>query len=68
MRNRLVHTHMWWIKIQERYLGSEESQPHTRPPSPGFPCREISTHNFWLQNPAETESVKETAGSLSSYS
>ena len=29
-----------WIKIWEGYLGSEESQPHTRPPSPGFQCQE----------------------------
>ena len=34
------HSHVWWIKIQEGYLKSEESQPHTRPPSPGFQCQE----------------------------
>ena len=28
------------IKIQEGYLGNEESQPHTRPPSPGFQYQE----------------------------
>ena len=40
-----------WIKIQKGYLGSEESQPYTRPPSPGFlpgSARKISPHNFWL--------------------
>ena len=40
MQSRLVpHRHVvdenW-----EGYLGSEESQPHTRPPSPGFQCQE----------------------------
>ena len=34
------HTHMWWIKIREGYLGSEESQPPIRPPNPGFQCQE----------------------------
>ena len=29
-----------WIKIQEGYLGSEKSQIHIRPPSPGFWCQE----------------------------
>ena len=29
-----------FFKIQERYLGSEECQPHIRPPSPGFQCQE----------------------------
>ena len=27
-------------KNQERYLGSEGSCAHTRPPSPGFQCKE----------------------------
>ena len=30
------HTHVWRIKIQEGYLRSEKSQPHTRPHSPRF--------------------------------
>ena len=29
-----------WIKIREGYLGSEESQTHTRLPSLGFQCQE----------------------------
>ena len=29
-----------WIKILEGYLRSEESQTHTRPPSPGFQGQE----------------------------
>ena len=29
-----------WIKIQEGYLGSEESQVHMRSPSLGFQCQE----------------------------
>ena len=29
-----------WTKIQEGYLGSEESQTHIRIPSPGFQCQE----------------------------
>ena len=27
-------------KNQEGYLGSKGSQPHTRPPTPGFQCQE----------------------------
>ena len=30
---------MWWIKIGG-ILKSEGSQPHTRPPNPGFQCQE----------------------------
>ena len=33
-------THTYWIKIQEGYLRSKQSQTHTRPPSPGFQCQE----------------------------
>ena len=51
------HIHVWWIKIQEGYRGSEESQPHTRPPSPGSQCQEEKSPNFWLQKPAGTEAV-----------
>ena len=29
-----------WIKIQEEYLRSEESQKHIRTPNPGFHCQE----------------------------
>ena len=45
-----------WIKIQEQYLRNEESQPHTRPLSPGFQYQEGKSQNFWLQNPAGIES------------
>ena len=34
------HTYVWWIKTQEGYFESKESQPHTRPPSPRFQCQE----------------------------
>ena len=34
------HIDMRWLKIWEAYLGSEQSQPHTRPPSQGFQCQE----------------------------
>ena len=34
------HTHIWWIKVWEEYLGSKGTQPHTRPPSPGYQCQE----------------------------
>ena len=50
------------MKIQEGYLGSEESQPHTRPPCPGFQLQEEKSNNSWLQNPAGIESVRETSG------
>ena len=42
------------------YLGSEESQHHTRPPAQGSSARKISSHNFWLQKPAGIELVEET--------
>ena len=29
-----------WINVWEGYLGSEESQTHTRAPGPGFQCQE----------------------------
>ena len=35
-RNGWSHIHLCWIKIWEGYLGSEQSQPHARPHSPGF--------------------------------
>ena len=54
------HIHMWWIKIREGYLRSEESQPHTKPLTPGLSARRISPHNFWLQKPVGIESVEET--------
>ena len=60
-----MHT---WIKIWEGYLRSEESQTHTRPPSPGSSVRKISPRNFWLWKPAGIESVEEAAGALSSSS
>ena len=59
---------MWWIKIWEGYLGSEESQTNTRPQSPGFQCQEDKSPNFWLQKPVGIESVEEAAGALSSSS
>ena len=57
-----------WIKIQEEYLRSKESQTHTRPPSQGSGDRQISPHNFWLQNPLGIESVEETSGAPRSSS
>ena len=39
-QNKMVLTHVWCIKIQKGYLGSEESQPHTGPYSPGFQSQE----------------------------
>ena len=46
-------------KNWEGYLGSEESWPHTRPPSPGSQCQEEKSPNFWLQKPAGTEAVED---------
>ena len=58
-----------WIKIQEGYLWSEESQTHhTRPSSPGCQYRKISPHDFWLQKPVAIELLEKTAGALSSSS
>ena len=37
---------MWWIKIWEGYLWSEESQPHTKLPRPGFQCQEEKSPHF----------------------
>ena len=51
---------MWWIKIQEGYLRSKESQPHTQ--AQGSNARKIDPYNFWLWKPAGIELVKETAG------
>ena len=50
---------MWWIKIQEGYLGTEESQLYTRLPAQGSSAKKISPHNFWLQKPVGIESVEE---------
>ena len=61
-------THVWWIKIQEGWLGNEESQPHTRPPVQGSSARKIRSHTFWLQKPAAIESMEETSGVPSSSS
>ena len=49
------HICMWWIKIREGYLGSEESQSNTRPPVQGSSARKVSPHNFWLQKLVGTE-------------
>ena len=57
-----------WIKIQEEYLGSDESQTHTRPPGQDSSARKISLYNFWWQKPAGIESMEEAAGALSSSS
>ena len=51
-------THMGWIKIQEEYLGSEESQTHIRPLAQDSSARKISLYNFWLHKPAGLESVE----------
>ena len=42
------HTHVWWIKIREGYLGSKESQPHNRAPSSGFQCQEVKFPELWI--------------------
>ena len=55
-------THMWWIKICEGYLRSEESQPHTKPPTQDSCARKVSPHNLWMQNPSGIELVEETSG------
>ena len=41
------HIHVWWIKIQEGCLRSEESQLRNRP----FSARKMSPHNFCLLIP-----------------
>ena len=56
------------IKIWEGYLGSQESQTHTKPPAQDPSARKLSLHNYWLGNPAGIESVEEVAGALSSSS
>ena len=55
------HFNRRYIKIQEGYLGNEESQPHTRPPAQGSSDRNINLHKFWLQKPTGTESVEGTS-------
>ena len=62
MRNGQSYTHVWWVKIWEGYLGTKESEPHTRLPSPWFQCQEdksvqllatktsgdrVGKRNFW---------------------
>ena len=69
MWNRLVpHLHVV-NKIWNRYLRSEESQPHTRHPSPGFQCQEDKSPQLLATktNP-EIESMEETSGAPSSSS
>ena len=62
--NRLVPHPWWWIKIQEEYLGSKESQPGMVPipgaSAQGFSARKTSLHNSWLQTPARIELVEVT--------
>ena len=57
-----------WIKIREGYLGSGESQTHTRPPTQDSSARKINPHNFWLQKPVGIELVEETSGATRSSS
>ena len=52
-------------KNQEGHLKSKESQPHTRPPSPGFQFQEDKSHNFWLEKPVGVGAAEETVGFLS---
>ena len=59
-------SHSHWIKIWEGYLRSEESQPHTKPPNPGFQSQEDKSPQFWLQKPVRIEPGEETSGSSSS--
>ena len=55
-------------KIQEKYFGSKESQPHIRPPSPGFQCQE-DKHPYLLdQKSVGIEAMEETSGIPSSSS
>ena len=54
---------MWWIKIWKEYLKSEDSQTHTRLPSPGLQCQKINSHNFWLQKADGIDSVEENCWS-----
>ena len=68
MQNRLVPRPSVVDQIQEEYLRSEESQPHTRLPAQVSSSRKISPHNFWLQNQAGIDSVEETARVQSSSS
>ena len=44
--------HMWWIRIWEEYLWSEEPQPHTRPPSPRFQCPDYNSKQLLVAKPS----------------
>ena len=39
-----------WIKIQEGYIRGEESQPQTRPSSPGFQCQKYKSPLLAVKN------------------
>ena len=65
--NGLDCTLLWCIKIWEGYLGSKESQPHTRSPAQGYSARKVSPHNFWLQKPTGIESVGKNHWSPSQF-
>ena len=39
-----------WIKIQEGYLRSKESQMYTRPPAQDSSARKINSHNSDCEN------------------
>ena len=49
-----------WIKIQEGYLGSEESQTHARPPSPAVQFQEDKSPQLLAAKPVGNESVGKT--------
>ena len=62
------HTHMWWIKIQEGYLGSEESQTRTSPLSPGFQYQVDKSPQLLAAKTSGVELVEKTSRALSSSS
>ena len=46
----------------EEYLGSEGSQPHTRPTSPGFQCQEEKSPYNWAIKTSGHGSAEEIVG------
>ena len=62
------HIYVWWIKIQEGYLRSEENPGPHQDPNPGFQDREDKSSQLLATKTKRIESVEETSGAPSSSS
>ena len=60
MRNELFPHPCVVDKVWEGYLGSKESQPHTRPTSPGFQGQEDKSPQLLAAKPSRVDLVEET--------